>query len=59
MLDLCCIFASFGAFLLILMPPTGVGILSTAVMLVCGAAFMIYKKAHKAKFFRRGNYYCI
>lgn len=59
MLDLILILASFGAFLLILMPPTAVGILSAAAMFVAGAAFAIYKKSRRARFFRCGKYYYI
>lgn len=50
MLHLLFIIISYAAMLLLLMPPTASGIISTAVMLALGIALIAYKKIHKNTF---------
>lgn len=59
MFHLLFIIISYGAFLLLLMPATGVGIVSTAAVLAIGICLIVYRKAHKVAFRKNKQYFLI
>lgn len=59
MFPLILLIISYGSLLVLLMPATGIGIISTAVMLVAGFALIFYKKAYKIAFWKDKQYYII
>lgn len=59
MFHLLLIIVSYGALLLLLMPATGVGMISTAVILVLGIGLIVYRKIHKAAFWNSKRYFLI
>lgn len=50
---------SYGALLLLLMPPTDVGIISTAVVLIIGIGVIIWRKAYRVAPWENKQYYLI
>ena len=50
---------SYGALLLLLMPATGMGIISTAVMLAIGIGLIVCKKFHKEAFRKHTQFFLI
>lgn len=59
MLPLLFIIISYGALLLLLMPPTGVGIIATAVVLMIGIGVIIWRKAYRVVPRKNKQYYLI
>ena len=59
MLHLLFIIFSYGALLLLLMPATGAGIVSTAAALAIGICLIVCKKAHKNSFWKNKQYFLI
>lgn len=53
------IIISFGAFLLLLMPTTGAGMVLTAAALAIGICLIAYKKAHQVAFRNNKQYFLI
>ena len=47
---------SYGAFLILLMPATGTGILSVSVIFALGLSSMIFKKVHQIHFWKNKQY---
>ena len=47
---------SYGSLLILLMPATGIGILSAAIAFVFGLGFMIFKKVHQICFWKHKQY---
>lgn len=56
MFQLLSLIISYGALLLLLMPPTGAGIVSATVIFVIGICVMVYKKAHRLTFWKNRRY---
>lgn len=59
MLHLLLLTASYGSLLLLLMPYTPTGIISTAVLFVLGIGLMFFKKVHKMSFWKSKQYLLI
>lgn len=59
MFELLLLVISYGAMLLLLMPPTGAGVISAAVMFALGVGLMICKKSHRICFWKSKQYYLI
>ncbi len=59
MFQLLLITISYGALLLLLMPTTVAGIISTAIIFVLGLSLMVYKKVHKITFWECKQYILI
>lgn len=59
MLHLLLIIISYGALLLLLMPATGVGIVSTAVAFAIGVCVIIFSKVYKIAFWKNRSYLLI
>lgn len=59
MLPLFFIIISYGALLLLLMPPTDVGIIETAVVLMIGIGVIIWRKAYRVVPRKNKQYYLI
>lgn len=56
MFQLLLLIISYGALVLLLMPPTGAGILSAAMAILIGVCVMVYKKFHKRTFGKKKQY---
>lgn len=59
MLHLLLLIISYGAFLLLLMPASGAGIISTAEMLAIGIGLIVYKKIYKVPFWKNTQHFLL
>ena len=59
MLQLLSVVISYGALLLLLMPPSVPGIVATAAIFAFGAALIIYKKVYKTEFWKHRLYFLL
>lgn len=59
MLQLLFFIISYGSLLVLLMPATITGLISTGVMLIIGCGLIVYKRVHKAAFLKEKHYYII
>lgn len=59
MLHLLLLIISYGSFLLLIMPTTVAGIVSTVVLLALGIGLMVYKKVHQICFWKSKHYLLI
>ena len=57
MFQLLLIIISYGALLLLLMPPTGIGIISSALIFLFGAGLMIFVKPNIVNLIKRKSYF--